>query len=128
MICKPIVFEISRPEDLDQYSKSNVNRGGTNLRVAFIEPLGPSPNDLQGESRVERHLEKAWPILEKLKRHNADDLFAWIGRCVVEVVGEGYASWSGELIDPLPVSAAVLASLYCDRNNMMLTLSFGRWE
>ncbi|KAI5926663.1 MFS general substrate transporter [Camillea tinctor] len=77
-------------------------RGGTNLRAGFIELLG---NDIDvntnghnadldtnaslASSNIRRLLEKSWPILEVLKNENADSLFAWIGKCIAEVVREG---------------------------------------
>ncbi|KAI1660005.1 MFS general substrate transporter [Daldinia decipiens] len=77
-------------------------RGGTNLRVGFIELLGNekignggSTNGdlgaLNGEStfNIRRLLEKSWPISDVLKNENADSLFRWIGACIAEVVREG---------------------------------------
>ncbi|KAI8965851.1 MFS general substrate transporter [Daldinia sp. FL1419] len=77
-------------------------RGGTNLRVGFIELLGneravnsDSANDdlkaPNGEpsSNIRRLLEKSWPISDALKNENADSLFKWIGACIAEVVREG---------------------------------------
>lgn len=52
---------------------------------------------------VERLYEKAWPISEHLKNENARDLFAWIGRCIAEVVGDAVVAWQGSLPDPLPM-------------------------
>ena len=78
-----------------------IDVGGTNLRVAFIELLGElADNDSSVNSkeksretiikaqrpRVRRTLEKAWPIGEHLKIDKVDDLFAWIGDCIAEVV------------------------------------------
>lgn len=80
-----------------------IDVGGTNLRVAFIELLGdgldPSITangaDRSKEAiriaqrpRVRRTLEKAWPIGEHLKIDKTEDLFAWIGDCIAEVVGD----------------------------------------
>ena len=80
-----------------------IDVGGTNLRVAFIELLG---DEIDHESfvngpersretinraqrpRVRRTLEKAWPIGEHLKMDKAEDLFAWIGDCIAEVVAD----------------------------------------
>jgi len=42
---------------------------------------------------VNRLLEKSWPIQEQLKNNQAEDLFAWIGKCVAEVVGDGVREW-----------------------------------
>jgi hexokinase len=86
--------------------------------VGFIELSGPSehvikshpslhegPNgaELPHRSRVQRHLEKSWPIREQLKSNKADDLFAWIGRRIAEVVKDGCAAWPGELPEELPL-------------------------
>ncbi|KAH7328135.1 hypothetical protein B0I35DRAFT_448087 [Stachybotrys elegans] len=58
-------------------------RGGTNLRVGFVELLG---KEALPSGSVRRHLEKSWPIDHRLKSQNADSLFQWIGQCIVEVV------------------------------------------
>lgn len=42
--------------------------------------------------RVKRTLERAWPIQEHLKMDKAEDLFAWIGDCIAEVVAESLSS------------------------------------
>lgn len=85
-----------------------IDVGGSNLRVAFIELLGEvdkpdsRPADASERSqdtirkaqrqRVKRSLERAWPIQEHLKKDKAEDLFAWIGDCVAEVVAESLTS------------------------------------
>ena len=85
-----------------------IDVGGSNLRVSFIELLGessrasphpPDPSQKPRETilkarreRVKRSLERAWPIGEHLKKDNADDLFAWIGDCIAEVVAESLIS------------------------------------
>ncbi|KAL2808988.1 hypothetical protein BJX63DRAFT_374885 [Aspergillus granulosus] len=82
-----------------------IDVGGTNLRVAFIELLGDSaepdmaltraserPLRKAQTQRVKRTLEKAWPIQEHLKMDKAEDLFAWIGDCIAEVVAESLSS------------------------------------
>lgn len=93
-----------------------LDSGGTNLRVGFIELLGPSGSPL-GESsvvgtgnaqigklsRVRRLLEKSWPIAQLLKKTPPEDLFAWVGKCVAEVVRDGWKAWPGELPDQLPM-------------------------
>ncbi|KAJ5610931.1 hypothetical protein N7510_007650 [Penicillium lagena] len=82
--------------------------GGSNLRVAFIELLGEAAEsevrstDASERSqdtirkaqrqRVKRTLERAWPIQEHLKMDKAEDLFAWIGDCIAEVVAESLSS------------------------------------
>jgi hexokinase len=85
-----------------------IDVGGSNLRVAFIELLGEveesdsRPADASERSRdtirkaqrqrVKRTLERAWPIQEHLKKDKAEDLFAWIGDCIAEVVAESLTS------------------------------------
>lgn len=85
-----------------------IDVGGSNLRVAFIELLGEvdesdsRPTDASKRSRdtirkaqrqrVKRTLERAWPIQEHLKKDKAEDLFAWIGDCIAEVVAESLTS------------------------------------
>ncbi|KKY14888.1 putative hexokinase family protein [Phaeomoniella chlamydospora] len=80
-----------------------IDVGGTNLRVGFIDLLGEhADNETSADSkersretikkaqrpRVRRTLEKAWPIGEHLKIDKADDLFAWIGDCIADVVAD----------------------------------------
>lgn len=92
-----------------------IDVGGTNLRVAFIELLGdvgeqaPVTNgaDRSREAirmaqrpRVRRTLEKAWPIGEHLKIDKTEDLFAWIGDCIAEVVNDRLSNDAGKL--PVP--------------------------
>lgn len=92
-----------------------IDVGGTNLRVAFIELLGDG-HDLNAAAngtersiqaiqnaqrpRVRRTLEKAWPIGEHLKIDKTEDLFAWIGDCIAEVVGD-YLSNDAAKLDSL---------------------------
>jgi hypothetical protein len=82
--------------------------------VGFIKLLGPAkaqPREQNGdgagasgkESRVIRQLEKSWPIGEQLKNNQAEDLFAWIGRRIAEVVRDGCSEWPGELPEPIPL-------------------------
>ena len=92
-----------------------IDVGGTNLRVAFIELLGDAdekPPATNGEDRsretiknaqrprVRRTLEKAWPIGEHLKIDKTEDLFAWIGDCIAEVVGDRLSSEVGQVAVP----------------------------
>ncbi|TVY87285.1 Hexokinase [Lachnellula willkommii] len=93
----PISDTVLRPENDGQ------GRGGTNLRVGFIELLG-SHNEAQAElngdlvgrgdsqhrSRAKRYLEKAWPIGEQLKNNKAQDLFQWIEATLMSM-GKGFA-------------------------------------
>jgi len=89
-----------------------IDVGGTNLRVAFIELLGGAAGHDAVQNgpersretikkaqrpRVRRILEKAWPIGEHLKMDKAEDLFAWIGDCIAEVVADQLSSESNTL-------------------------------
>lgn len=101
----------------------NSCRGGTNLRVGFIELLEPSISLSSSKSRinespdvssrVSRHLEKSWPIGEHLKQEKADDLFAWIGQCIAQVVQEGCKTWPREFQDEIPLGIAFSFPMMC---------------
>ena len=86
--------------------------GETQLRVGFIELLGEdadSESDGNEKSRdalkkaqrprIRRTLEKAWPIGEHLKMDQAEDLFAWIGDCIAELVTDSLKNESTRLDD-----------------------------
>ncbi|KAH6607644.1 hexokinase family [Trichoderma cornu-damae] len=77
----PISESILRP-----IAEQGGGRGGTNLRVGFVELHG---DDRESSSRVQRPLERSWPVDNHLKNDNADSLFSWIGRCIADVVEEG---------------------------------------
>jgi hexokinase len=115
-------------------------RGGTNLRVAFIELLGSTPQTidetsarLNGDqavnkerSRVVRHLEKSWPIGDQLKHDKPADLFAWIGECIAGVVRDGLKKWPGELGEEVALGVTfsfamkfVLSPLYMYLTNFL---------
>lgn len=55
-----------------------IDIGGTNLRVGFV--------DLLGASKITRSYDLSWPIGNHFKMEKAEDLFAWIGDCIAEVV------------------------------------------
>ncbi|KAJ4368334.1 hypothetical protein N0V83_006690 [Neocucurbitaria cava] len=75
-----------------------IDVGGSNLRVGFIELLGevdgPESSDTERSStvgenvfaQVKRSHDKNWPIGDHLKMDQAEDLFAWIGDCIADVV------------------------------------------
>lgn len=52
---------------------------------------------------MRRLLEKSWPIEELLKKDKPEDFFAWIGKCVAEVVQDGCLEWPGVLPDEIPM-------------------------
>lgn len=58
-----------------------MHRGGTNLRVGFVEIFGMSPATLIPGMR--RLLDQSWPIVEDLKK-DPDRLFSWIGKKIAE--------------------------------------------
>jgi hexokinase len=68
----------------------SIDVGGTNLRVGFIELLGDPENGAQSGQKptpkIRRSHDKSWPIEEHMKMDKAEDLFAWIGDCIAEVV------------------------------------------
>ena len=76
----------------------SIDVGGTNLRVGFVEligePYGTAENERERSStvgenvfaQINRSHDKNWPIGDHLKMDQAEDLFAWIGDCIAEVV------------------------------------------
>ncbi|KAF1993696.1 hexokinase family protein-like protein [Amniculicola lignicola CBS 123094] len=69
----------------------SIDVGGTNLRAGLIELLGELDGQDAGEeplSKIKRSHDKSWPIEEHLKMDQAEDLFAWIGDCIAEVIEE----------------------------------------
>ncbi|MCJ1405268.1 hypothetical protein MMC11_008495 [Xylographa trunciseda] len=81
-----------------------IDLGGTNLRIAFVTLLGSSqdvqvgcpegPDNEFAHDRkthlpmgnVRKSYGRSWPIHEHLKVEKAEDLFAWVGDCLAEVV------------------------------------------
>jgi hexokinase len=70
----------------------SIDVGGTNLRVGFIELLGELENGGSDPEKplpkIKRSGDKSWPIEDHLKMDQAEDLFAWIGDCIAEVITE----------------------------------------
>jgi hexokinase len=102
-----------------------IDVGGTNLRVAFIELLGDADDRgaiANGEERsretirnaqrprVRRTLEKAWPIGEHLKMDKTEDLFAWIGDCIAEVVSDRLNADAGKVDAPEELNMGITFS------------------
>lgn len=102
-----------------------IDVGGTNLRVAFIELLGDGsgPNyavngaersmqTIQNAQRprVRRTLEKAWPIGEHLKIDKTEDLFAWIGDCIAEVIGDYLGNGASNIVAPEQIDLGITFS------------------
>ncbi|EPE35249.1 Actin-like ATPase [Glarea lozoyensis ATCC 20868] len=98
----PIEESLLRPESEGSGRYLAIDIGGTNLRVGFVEFVGTDArqdtnfrgrgnrhrhqSNVNTDSRIRRVLEKSWPIGEQLKHNEAEDLFAWIGCCIAEVV------------------------------------------
>jgi hexokinase len=95
-----------------------IDIGGTNLRVAFVElsafgdHLPSTPGNRESSntpvSRVQRRLEKSWPIGNHLKNEQADHLFDWIGTCIAEVVEDGKIAYGNKM--PAELSMGVTFS------------------
>jgi hexokinase len=71
----------------------SIDVGGTNLRAGFVELLGELDSDAQDApkkpfSKIKRSHDRNWPIGDHLKMDQAEDLFAWIGDCIAEVIKE----------------------------------------
>ncbi|KAJ4352318.1 uncharacterized protein N0V89_007666 [Didymosphaeria variabile] len=69
----------------------SIDVGGSNLRVGFVELIGEPERGLQNGTekpyeKIKRSFDKTWPIGEHLKMDKAEDLFAWIGDCIAEVI------------------------------------------
>ncbi|RAR09670.1 hexokinase family protein [Stemphylium lycopersici] len=76
----------------------SIDVGGTNLRVGFVELIGEPDGTAENErersstvgenvfAQINRSHDKNWPIGDHLKMDQAEDLFAWIGDCIAEVV------------------------------------------
>ena len=76
----------------------SIDVGGTNLRVGFVELIGEPDGAAEDErtrsrtvgenvfARIKRSHDRDWPIGDHLKMDQAEDLFAWIGDCIAEVV------------------------------------------
>ncbi|MCJ1287152.1 hypothetical protein MMC26_006500 [Xylographa opegraphella] len=93
-----------------------IDLGGTNLRIAFVTLLGSGPDGqtshLEGPTHqladdqkghlftenVRKCHGKSWPIEEHLKVEKAEDLFAWVGDCLAEVVEARFCHATSEQI------------------------------
>lgn len=87
-------------------------RGGTNLRVGFVELLAENDGEIPAngtsaksdeEPRLRRLLEQSWPIGEHLKNENADSLFSFIGKSVATVAEKACLEWGLDRSDELPM-------------------------
>ena len=69
----------------------SIDVGGTNLRVGLIELVGEIDHGAEREGtgsveKIKRSHDKSWPIGDHLKMDKAEDLFAWIGDCIAEIL------------------------------------------
>lgn len=94
-------------------------RGGTNLRVGFVELLADGAGEPTNEGasvngkgfssfalqspRLRRLLERSWPIGEQLKDSNPDNLFGFIGDRISVVVRQACKDWGLKPKDELPM-------------------------
>ncbi|CAJ2502066.1 Uu.00g049190.m01.CDS01 [Anthostomella pinea] len=119
-----------------------IDIGGTNLRAGFVELLGSANGTVIGDglgtngntassqegSNLRRVLGKSWPIAEHLKNENADSLFAWIGKCIAEVVREGCENFhlprNGELPMGVTFSFPVVQNTLSDATIMAMGKGF----
>ena len=98
----------------------SIDVGGTNLRVGFIELLGDDDQDVTKDAqkpmtKIKRSYDRNWPIEDHLKMDKAEDLFAWIGDCIAEVIKDS--------IEDAPPSESV-ESLFGDELLLGITFSF----
>jgi hexokinase len=91
------------------------------LRAGFVELLGSSSED-GGKSGVTRLLEKSWLINNDHKNDNAEDLFAWIGKCIAEVVQDGIEQWGSELPETLAMGVTFSFPMMFDSSFLCFTL------
>ena len=66
------------------------------------------------KSRVKRAFEKSWPIQGHLKHEKAEDLFAWIGDCIAEVVEDGMQSFGNELPEEMLMGVTFSFPMMCE--------------
>ncbi|KAK0750945.1 hypothetical protein B0T18DRAFT_401407 [Schizothecium vesticola] len=92
-LATPISESILRPAPGRDYG-----RGGTNLRVGFIELSGA-----QDDRHLERLLEQSWSIQNHLKSENSESLFSWIGARIAEVVAKGCEAFNLPPTTPIPM-------------------------
>ncbi|EAT83648.1 phosphotransferase [Parastagonospora nodorum] len=103
----------------------SIDVGGTNLRVGLIELVGDLDDHLNGRreeddrdnvfAKVKRSHDRNWSIEEHLKMDNAEDLFAWIGDCIAEVLIEAIEANR---------AASALEALFGDEILLGVTFSF----
>lgn len=89
------------------------------MRAGFVELLGSS-SESGGKSGVTRLLEKSWLIDNGHKNDNADDLFAWIGECIAEVVQDGIDKWGSELPEKLSMGVTFSFPMMFESSSPML--------
>ncbi|KAK2606098.1 hypothetical protein QQS21_003493 [Conoideocrella luteorostrata] len=86
--------DIKRPNGANGMNGTRTAHGTSiNGHCATTSPAG----------RLQRHLEKSWPISNHLKYDNAESLFLWIGKCMAEVVQEGCKTFDLPGDAPLPL-------------------------
>ena len=76
-----------------------IDVGGSNLRVGFVELLGKKTTTA---SNLRRSHDKSWCIEDRFKYEKAEDLFAWIGDCIAEVISDCVCASSKHGFGPDP--------------------------
>ncbi|TGO19140.1 hypothetical protein BPAE_0351g00040 [Botrytis paeoniae] len=123
----PISEEVLRPDHEGKGRYLAIDIGGSNLRVGFIELLGPSTQDgLALPGKINRLLEKSWQIGEDHKYNNADELFVWIGKCIAEVVQDGVDKWGLQLPSELPMGVTMSFPMIQNKLSDAILMSMGK--
>ncbi|ESZ97719.1 hypothetical protein SBOR_1906 [Sclerotinia borealis F-4128] len=123
----PVSEGVLRPEKEAKGRYLAIDIGGSNLRAGFIELLGSSTqNGLTLPGKVNRVLEKSWQIGEYHKCNNADELFAWVGKCVAEVVQDGFNKWGLQLPSELPMGVTMSFPMIQDTLSEAILMSMGK--
>ncbi|TGO88354.1 hypothetical protein BPOR_0167g00060 [Botrytis porri] len=123
----PISEEVLRPDHEGKGRYLAIDIGGSNLRVGFIELLGPSSQDgLALPGKINRLLEKSWQIGEDYKYNNADELFVWVGKCIAKVVQDGVNEWGLQLPSELPMGVTMSFPMIQNKLSDAILMSMGK--
>ena len=112
-----------------------IDFGGSNVRIAFVNLLGSkqhtqsqepwsSPRGDTYDEMVEKNHERSWPIEDHLKVENAEDLFAWVGGCLAEVVTAHFLHAS-HVPEEIPLGITFSFPMMYVRTSLLPCLSFG---
>ena len=109
------LLESSLPSGQETGRCLAIDIGGSNLRVGVIELLSPAAtrDERRGNeasftegpetaartgNTIHKSFEMEWHIEEGLKNGSPDVLFAWIGKCMAEVIGheKGFPNYNSD--------------------------------